>query len=325
MKDTHKTAQSRTCKHLTRKSDFDMAASKDQNKALDTGGGDITLQLPYTLPFNFSQIVQFMKIRAIKGVEVIDDEKYARTFRTKHAKGYFSVRDNTTESGLTLRIVCDDIQCCKEIQHRVRRMFDLDTDFAPINEKFQKDTTLCKGMRSGHVPRLPIAFDPFEFCVRAILGQQISVQAATTLAARIAEKTAIKTGERFPSGLDYYFPGPRELAQSDLGGMGITGPRQAAIVNMAQEHMNGLFSLNPNQPFEVFQKAFSSLKGIGEWTVNYVAMRGMGMVDSFPATDLGIIKALEKNGNRPTRKEILERAETWRPYRAYAALCLWNQ
>ncbi|PIE61890.1 MAG: hypothetical protein CSA29_00935 [Desulfobacterales bacterium] len=325
MKDTDKTTQIKKSNPFDGQSFLYRDVSEDKKNASNNGLGAATLHLAYTAPFNFSQSVEFMKRRAIKGVEVIDDEGYARTFRTNHAKGYFTVRDIANESALALRIVCDDIRCHMKIHHQVRRMFDLDTDFTPINEKFQRDTILSKGMVAGQVPRLPIAFDPFEFCVRAILGQQVSVQAAATLASRVAEKARLETEARFPSGLDYYFPGPQELVQTDLEGMGITRARQATIANMAQGLMDKVFSLNLNQSFETFQKNFSSIKGIGEWTVAYVAMRGMGMVDSFPATDLGIIKALEKNGKRPSRKEILKRADLWRPYRAYAALCLWNQ
>ena len=151
------------------------------------------------------------------------------------------------------------------------------------------------------------------------------MQAASTLASRIAEKTALKTEKGFPPGLDYFFPGPGEVVKTCLGDIGITQARQETITNIARGIMDKVFSLNPNQSFGDFKKEFSALKGIGEWTVNYVAMRGLGMVDSFPATDLGIIKALEKNGKRLGRKEILKMAEKWRPYRAYAALCLWNQ
>jgi 3-methyladenine DNA glycosylase/8-oxoguanine DNA glycosylase len=82
--------------------------------------------------------------------------------------------------------------------------------------------------------------------------------------------------------------------------------------------------LTPNQPFETFRETFLALKGIGEWTVHYVAMRGLGMVDSFPAGDLGVIKALTNDGKAPSKKEITQMADQWRPYRAYAALCLWN-
>ncbi|WP_232364067.1 DNA-3-methyladenine glycosylase family protein [Desulforapulum autotrophicum] len=266
-----------------------------------------------------------MKFRAIQGVEDIEDQRYSRTFRTNRSKGYFIVRDNPGKSAIELTIYCDDIRCYMEIYNRVRLMFDLNTDFFPINKKFIKDKLLSKGMSDGHVPRLPIAFNSFEFCIRAVLGQQISVQAASTLASRIAKKAGPQTEKNFPPGLDYFFPGPEELVKTSLEGIGITGVRQATITNIAQGLLDNVFSLNPNQPFETFQKDFSAIRGIGEWTVNYVAMRSLGMVDSFPAADLGIIKALEKNGKRPGRKEILKQAEKWRPYRAYAALCLWNQ
>ena len=304
---------------------FGIAPSAVKKENTEKDRADTTLLVSYNRPFNFSQVIEFMKIRAIKGVEVIDDTSYARTFRTRRSKGYFIVRDNPTKSALELSILCDNIQCYMEIYNRVRRMFDLNTDFTRINDKFKSDSHLSKGMKAGHVPRLPIAFDSFEFCVRAVLGQQISVQAASTLASRIAKKAALKTEKGFPQGLDYFFPGPEEVIETSLEGIGITGARQATIANIAQGIMDKAFSLNSNQPFENFQKDFSALRGIGEWTVSYVAMRGLGMVDSFPATDLGIIKALEKNGKRPGKKEILKRAEKWRPYRAYAALCLWNQ
>lgn len=304
---------------------FHIAPSAVKKEKADSNGGNTALLLPYNRPFNFSQVIEFMKVRIVKGVEVIDDQSYARTFRTKRSKGYFIVRDNRGKSALELSILCDDIRCYMEIYNRVRRMFDLNTDFSPINRKFKGDRHLKKGMAGGHVPRLPIAFNSFEFCVRAVLGQQISVRAASTLASRIAEMAGPRTEKDFPSGLDYFFPEPEEVLDAGLEGIGITGARQATITHIAQGLLGKTFSLNPNQSFENFQKEFSAIRGIGEWTVNYVAMRGLGMVDSFPATDLGIIKALEKRGKRPGKKEILKQAEKWRPYRAYAALCLWNQ
>lgn len=304
---------------------FGITPSAVKKESNDSRDGNTTLLLPYIRPLNFSQVIQFMKLRTIKGVEVIDDQSYARTFRTNRSKGYFRVRDNPVKSALELTIYCDDIRCYMEIYNRVRLMFDLNTDFSPINTKFMKDKYLSKGMSGGHVPRLPIAFNSFEFCVRAVLGQQISVPAATTLASRIAKKAGPRTEKGFPPGLDHFFPGPEELVKTSLKGIGITGIRQTTIANIAQGLLDKVFTLTPNQPFEDFQKEFSAIRGIGEWTVNYVAMRGLGMVDSFPAADLGIIKALERKGKRPGKKEILKQAEEWRPYRAYAALCLWNQ
>jgi len=280
--------------------------------------------LKYKKPFNFKQVLSFLKRRAMAGVEVVTETGYSRTFRMKNTMGFFTVTDSPDQSALELRIACEDINCHMEIHNRVRKVFDLDTDFSLINERCAKDEHLSKGMVEGHVPRLPAAFDPFEFVIRAILGQQISVQAATTLASRVAVKADLKSDGGYPSGLDYFFPDPIELLNLDLDGLGIPRTKQATLKTVTQAILDQRVKLTSSQPFETFSKHFSALKGIGDWTVHYVAMRGLGMVDSFPATDLGVIKALTEKGRVPSKKEIAEMAEEWRPYRAYAALCLWN-
>ena len=281
-------------------------------------------RLKYKKPFHFKQVLFFMERRAMAGVEVVTETGYSRTFRAKNATGFFTVTDSPNQSALELRIACDDTRCITEISNRVRKMFDLDTDFSLINERCAKDEHLSRGMVEGHVPRLPVAFDPFEFVIRAILGQQISVQAATTLASRVAVKADLKSDGGYPSGLDYFFPNPNELLDLDLDGLGIPRTKQATLKTVTQAILDQRVKLTSSQPFETFSKDFSALKGIGEWTVHYVAMRGLGMVDSFPVTDLGVIKALTEKGRAPSKKEITEMAEQWRPYRAYAALCLWN-
>ncbi|MDM8517180.1 Ada metal-binding domain-containing protein [Desulfobacterales bacterium HSG16] len=298
-----------------------------RNEACDENGGpnDTTLLLKYQKPFNFKQAVAFMKPRAMEGVERITENSYGRTFRAGGTKGYVIVEDCPEKSILELRIGCDDIKCYMEIYNKIRKVFDLDTDFSAINFKFAKDRLLSKGMVDGHVPRLPIAFDPFEFAVRAILGQQISVKAATTLAARIAKKAGVESDNSFPHGLNRFFPNPSELSNLKLDGLGLTRTRQETIKTLTQAIIDKKVVLTANQSFETFQKDFSALKGIGDWTVNYVAMRGLGMIDSFPATDLGIVKALSNKSRTPSKKEILGMAEHWRPYRSYATLCLWNQ
>ncbi|MCG8484215.1 MAG: helix-turn-helix domain-containing protein [Clostridia bacterium] len=286
--------------------------------------GNTTLLLKYKKPFDFKQVLFFLKQRAIKGIEAVTENSYSRTFRIDNIKGFFTVTDCPSKSALELKINCEDIKCYMKIYNKVRRMFDLDTDFSMINEMFSKDDVLSKGMENGHVPRLPIAFNTFEFVIRAILGQQITIKAATTLAGRIAEKAGIECGSFFPDGLNYFFPTPEELLKIDLNGLGITKTRQETILNVTNCILNKVVSLDANQPFQKFHKDFSSIKGIGDWTVHYVAMRGMGMVDSFPSKDLGIIKALTKGEKMLSQKEIIQTAEKWRPYRAYAALCLWH-
>ncbi len=297
---------------------------EEKEKGSCTNPSNTTLLLKYQKPFSLKQVLSFMRKRAIKGVEVVTENSYMRTFRIENAKGFFTVRDNPEKSALELKINCDDIRCYMEIYQKVRKMFDLDTDFKVINAKFLKDPILLKGMEKGHVPRMPIAFDPFEFVIRAILGQQISVKAATTLAQRIAEKAGIICGKNYPDGLNLFFPNPPELLPLNLDGIGITSTRQKTIATVTQAILDQAIQLTDNQPYDRFYKNFLSLKGIGEWTVNYVAMRGMGIIDSFPASDLGVIKALTKKNKVPSKKEIMAIAEKWRPYRAYATLCLWN-
>ncbi|XPV76128.1 MAG: DNA-3-methyladenine glycosylase 2 family protein [Desulfovibrio sp.] len=283
-----------------------------------------TLLLPYSAPFDFTQTIQFMNTRTIQGVEVITEDSYSRTFRTDHANGYLVVKDNPEKCALELLIFSDDIKCYMEIHNKIRKVFDLDTDFSTMNIQFAKDKILKAGMTNNHVPRMPMAFEPFEFVIRAILGQQISVKAATTLAGRIAQKANMKCDESYPEGLDYYFPTAQEMTALDISDVGITKTRQNTIMNVVKGLLKNDFSLSTNQDFETFRKEFIALKGIGEWTVNYVAMRGLGMVDSFPASDLGIIRAFTSGETTPTVKEIETHAEKWRPYRAYATLCIWN-
>jgi 3-methyladenine DNA glycosylase/8-oxoguanine DNA glycosylase len=210
-----------------------------------------------------------------------------------------------------------------ELYYRVRKMFDLDTDFTQINVQLGADPLLKKGMSGGQVPRLPAAFEPFEFVIRAILGQQITVKAATTLAGRIAEASAAVC-HGAPAGLLYFFPTAQELSATDISSIGITKIRQQTIQTVTDAVLDRRLSLSANLQFDNFAASFGALKGIGDWTVNYTAMRGLGMKDAFPAADLGIIKAMTRDEQKLSVKEINKSAEQWRPYRSYAALCLWN-
>lgn len=282
------------------------------------------LLLPYKEPFNFEQMIAFMRLRQLKGIESIKEDVYARTFRTLNSQGYFTVKNNKVLKALELEISSDGIHAYMDIYNRVRRMFDLNTDFEMINKFFEKDPLLKQGMINGHVPRLPVAFNTFEFVIRAILGQQVSVKAATTFAGRIVEAGGILAPEHFPEGLTHFFPTVEEFKELSLEEVGLTKTRQQTVWNVVEALSNEVFNLTPNQSLDQFHKDFSSVKGIGDWTVHYVAMRGLGMVDSFPAMDLGVLLAMQEGEEKPKKKEVLKRAEAWQPYRAYAALCLWQ-
>lgn len=291
---------------------------------VNSSPGCTRVLLPYQKSFNYKQILSFMEPRIMQGVETVVDGVYSRSFRINGSQGFFTVCDKPEQGALGLCIHCDDIRCTMPVYNRVKRMFDLDIDATRINEIFNADPLLSKGMTNGHIPHLPVAFDPFEFSVRAILGQQVSVKAATTIAARIAAKNMVKCPSQYREGLLYFFPTPKELAELELDDIGLTRTRANTVKNVTQAVLENAVSLSSAQTFQEFHDAFIQVKGIGEWTVNYVAMRGLGMIDCFPAADLGVIKALAKNGNMPSPKECLAIAEQWRPYRTYATLCLWN-
>lgn len=304
---------------------FGLTPTNIRSNSKQIHSGDSTgLMLPYGKQFDFRSVLDFMAPRLITGVEKIKDNIYYRTFSFENAKGYFSVCNCPDISALKLRIECNDIRCYMEIYNRVRRMFDLKTDFESIYRHFKTCPKLVDGMTEGQVPALPVAFDPFEFIVRAILGQQVSVKAASTLAARIVIKAGERTGNSMGLGLEYFFPTPKTLERLSLEGLGITKNRQSTIKSVTGAVLNGNLKLHFNQSFEQFKDSFIKIKGIGDWTVNYVAMRALGMPDAFPASDLGIIKALSGNGKKLMPKEILKQSQQWRPYRSYAALCLWN-
>lgn len=306
------------------KSTFGTTPSAIRDLAKATKSKSTALRINYIKPFDFVSILSFLRRRAINGIEQVTQTSYSRTFRTENSSGFFVVTDNSEDGCLELTIDCDDLRCYMTIYNRVRKMFDVDTEFSAINARFTTDRSLSTGMVDGHVPRLPVAFDPFEAVVRAILGQQISVQAATTLVGRIVRKASIETTPEFPSGLEYFFPSPEELIGLEIENIGITKTRQETLKTVTLAVLDNRLDLSINQSFETFRTEFTSLKGIGNWTAHYVAMRGLGMIDCFPSNDLVVIKALTRDGKVPSQKEIIERGELWRPYRTYATLCLWN-
>ncbi len=275
-----------------------------------------TFLLHYKMPFAYDEILAFLRLRAIKNVEVIDQFTYTRTFRYYNAVGSFSVENCADLSALKLTIDSNNSQCYDAICSKVCKLFDLDQDTDNIYHVLKNDKLLFP--HDKHViPRLPAAFDPFEFIVRAILGQQITVKAATTLAGRIVEKANIVFKDNM-----LFFPTAEEFLQLDLNGIGIVQKRIDTLKIIAQKVADN--ELNFDLDFKEFRAQLLPIKGIGEWTVSYVAMRALAMPDCFPVDDLGVIKAMSRDGSRISKKEMMSIAEKWQPYRSYATLLLWR-
>jgi AraC family transcriptional regulator of adaptative response / DNA-3-methyladenine glycosylase II len=288
-------------------------------------GAACDLTLSYRPDFDWSYMLGFMKSRIIPGVETIDENLYRRAFRIPGgSEGWLEVTNQPERHALKLSVHTTRLDDLMLIQQRVRVMFDLEANLEPVREHLKRDPLLFDVVNEFPSVRLPGAWDPFEFAIRAILGQQISVKAATTLASRIAATCGKACGDSFPEDLTHFFPTAEEMAGADISSLGITGKRQETIRHLLEAVLSGAISLERGQALDSFVENFTSLKGIGPWTAHYLGMRALGLTDAFPASDLGVRKALAVNGNLPSESEVNRRAEQWRPWRAYAALYLWK-
>jgi AraC family transcriptional regulator of adaptative response / DNA-3-methyladenine glycosylase II len=289
----------------------------------------ITLHLSYRPPYRFEQILNFLAGRAITGVELVDNGEYMRTVCLKTAKGksmigWIRVAHKPKQNALAVTISETLLSVLPQILARVRHLFDLYCDPYAIYETLQVMNKIRPDICVLGT-RLPGCFSAFEIAVRAVLGQQITVKAASTLAARIvnAYGTSVQTDIK---GLTHIFPTPQIILamgddiQNNLGVLGVTGARSKTIYELAQALVQGEIDLGSCvQPAEEMKKLMK-ICGIGSWTAQYIAMRAMGWTDSFLETDAGVKKALPGFSS----KELLDIAEAWRPWRSYATVNLWN-
>ena len=285
--------------------------------------GVIELTLGYREPFDWKGLLGFLSLRAIAGIETIEGDVYRRAVRLGGAAGIVEVRPSASGSTLLLSVPIDFARDLGTIVGRTRRLFDLDADPLAIGTALGRDPLLSRLVKGRPGLRVPGAWDPFELAIRAILGQQVSVKGASTLAARLVRALgpAVETAD---VRLDRVFPSPERVAESDLDGVGLTSSRAATIRRLAAAISAGDIRLESASSLEDGVGAMTSIEGIGNWTAQYIAMRALGEPDAFPAGDLGIRKALARNGEIPSERIVLERAEAWRPWRAYVAMWLWG-
>ena len=270
-------------------------------------GPDVTLRLPYTPPYDWDAMAAFLGARAIPGVE----EVFEGGWRRLTAGGTVEVRPG--KGALMATIRCSRLAMLPGAVVRLRRLFDLDADARAIGRHLSRDPLLAPLVKARPGLRVPGAWDGFELAVRAVLGQQISVAGARTLAGRIAERFG--AAPRHPAGdLRRVFPGPERIAGADLSGIGLPKARARAISALAAHpELPG-----PAATLEDAVERLARLPGFGPWTAHYVAMRALGEPDAFPSGDLGLMRATGL-----TAAALQARAERWRPWRAYAAIHLW--
>ncbi len=289
---------------------------------------EITLQLGYRAPYEWEKLLLFLKGRAISGVEAVDTNSYRRTVAIysngAYKRGWLSVKNDSNKNSLLVTISASLLSVISKVLFRVRGLFDLDCEPMEIYEKLsvmnELSPNLCiKGLR------VPGCFEPYETALRTILGQQITVKGAQTLAMRIASKFGEKIATPYDD-LTHTFPTPKTIhgletpIENHLCPLGVTGARARSIFALTKAFLNGFVTFSRYSNIESEINNLLTLPGIGKWTAEYMVMRILCHPDVFLHTDYGVKKAM----NNIDEKEILKISEKWRPWRSYAVMNLWN-
>ncbi len=275
-------------------------------------------RLHFRPPFHWQSLLDFLAQRAIVGVETVDLGAYRRTIGLNGDSGTLSVALSPNGDALEVSISFPEPRWLFLIVERVRRMFDLTADPTEIACHLRNDALLGSHIKAMPGMRVPGCWDGFELAVRAVLGQQVSVTAASTLAGRLARtfgKEISATGQ-----LTHLFPRADALAQADLARIGLTHARAETIRLLARAVVSGRIDFDSVANLDEFQRRLCTVPGIGDWTAQYIAMRALGDPDAFPGGDLHLLR---KSSLR-NKDELIERAERWRPWRAYGAMYLWQ-
>lgn len=284
----------------------------------------LALRLPLRFPFDATSLFSFLEERALPGVEAVRGHAYSRTIESLGSAGVLTVSKNANEDFLVLSLSLPPGPDLLDIVRRAGRVFDVDADPLAIAEVLGRDPLLAPLVAARPGLRVPGAWDPFELSVRAILGQQVSVRGARTLAGRLVAAFGRPLPGGSTDGLTHLFPSPAALAKADLSGIGIPKTRAAAIRTLAAAVHTGRFELTAARGLEDFETRLCALPGIGPWTAQYVALRAFGEPDAFPAGDLGLRRALEAARVPANAAALRERSLSWSPFRAYATLHLWS-
>ncbi|WP_246504924.1 DNA-3-methyladenine glycosylase 2 family protein [Microvirga antarctica] len=302
-----------------------------RSAASDVPAGDasqsgVTLLLPYRPPFDWASMLGFLEARAIAGVERVADDTYSRTVRHNGSCGLVTVRHAPTRQSLAVTVRFPCVRALPHILARVRRVFDTGADIDVIGLHLSKDPFLARLVAQRPGLRAPGAWDGFELAVRAILGQQITVEAARHLAGRLVQIAGPSLAGQPDSAppLSLIFPSADEVVTADLAPLGMPSARRAALTAMAQAAIEDPLLFHAAGTLEEAVDRLRRIRGIGDWTAQYIALRALRETDAFPATDIGLLRgAADVSGRRPTPADLVTRSEQWRPWRAYAAQHLW--
>jgi len=299
---------------------------RSQVKDEDAGRAALVLRLAYRPPYQWTHLLRYLSGRAIAGVEGVEQGAYLRSVRLGETHGWLRVTHSSERQQLALEVSTSLATQLMPLLARVRNHFDLDANPSVIEAHLGRDPLLASCIAKLPGLRVPGAFDPFELAVRAVLGQQVSVAGATTLCGRLVQRFGTSAETPF-AGVTHHFPMPEQLASSDardIAAIGLPATRAETIRSLACFAADGGMQIRPGLALADAVAQLKSVRGIGDWTAHYIALRALRYPDAFPAGDLGLQKsAAPEEGGRLTERQLAARAEAWSPWRGYAALALW--
>lgn len=279
--------------------------------------GALSLRLPYRAPFDGPGLLAFLASRAVPGVEECDGTTYRRTLRLPHGRGVVELTPADGHVACTLRLT--DLRDLSTAVARCRRLLDLDADPVAVTECLGADPWIGALVSEQPGRRVPGCADTTEIAIRAVLGQQVSVAGARTLAARMA--MSLGTALPAPDGsLTHVFPDAAAIATADPETLAMPAARRRAVTGLARAIADEAVVLDAGVDRVAAEQALLAVPGVGPWTASYIAMRALGDPDVFLPTDLGVRKALTALGVSEAPATV---AESWRPWRSYAVMHLW--
>jgi AraC family transcriptional regulator of adaptative response / DNA-3-methyladenine glycosylase II len=284
----------------------------------------VTLRLGYRPPYDWEAMLGFLAARAIDGVELIEGNRYCRSIAIDGAVGSIDMAPGRNCLETTIRL--SHVRPLLAVVARIRRLFDLDANVEAIGAHLKHDAALAPLIARRPGLRTPGAWDGFELAVRAILGQQVSVAAARRLATKLVARAGVRTNAEVTGHdrLTHQFPSPDQLAAADLSALGMPRARLQAVQVLTRAAAMDVKLLDPPGGGDDVVERLRGMPGFGPWTAEYWALRALRDSDAFPAGDAGLLRSpVIANGSRLSPKALLERAEAWRPWRAYAAQHLW--
>lgn len=285
--------------------------------------GEVTLRLPFRRPFDGAGLLRFLGDRAVPGVEEFAYSTYHRALRLPYGAGVLTLAEEDDHVRCALRL--EDMRDLGPAVERCRRLLDLDADPVAVQESLGADPLLGSLVDENPGRRVPGSVDGTELALRAVLGQQVSVTGARTLAGRLVRLCGqpLPVSLADPDGLTHLFPEPSTVAEANLEGLGMPKSRREALRRLARLLATGEISVDSGADRTETERQLLSIKGIGPWTASYIAMRALGDPDAFLPTDLGVRRAVERLGDNGDPASVAELAGRWSPWRAYATQYLW--